>query len=213
MVFMKKSTFLLLLIWFVGNANAAGMLSWVGPFKWLSEIVVPWAGATKSSATSASESRRKARASANDAVPPVLTTIVVVPEAEEEGVLSPSRMSTPSDNRTKARDYSRGVDPANATTVQILIDNTVSGVETNQSNLEKNLNKARQYSEGASNTGGKSGTRLKVGTSVGVVGADGVVVVVCDDTNNTAGHIGDDTQSGNIFSIVINGKLSKARCK
>ena len=210
---MRKNTFLFMLVWFVGNANATGVLSWVGPFKWVSEIVVPWGGSTKSSSTSASESRRKARASANDATAPTLTTIVVVPDAEEDGVLSPSRMSSPSDNRTKARDYSHGVDPVNAAAVQILIENAPNGVDTNQSNLEKNRNKARQYSEGVSSGGGKPGTHVKIGTSAGVVGADGVVVVVCDDTSNTAGRIGDDTQSGNIFAVVINGKLAKARCR
>jgi hypothetical protein len=213
MAFMRTSAFLLMLACGVGNASANSLLSWFGHFKFASEIVVPLGGAAKSSATSASESRKKARSSVNEASPPVSTTIILAPEADEEGVLAPSRMGVPADNRAKARDYSRGLDPANAATVQILIDNTEDGSDTNQRSLEKNRNKARRYSDSVSGSGSKPGTYVKIGTSVGVVGPDGVVVFVCDDTNNIAGRIGDDTQSGNFFSVVVNGKQVKARCK
>ncbi|MDP2785172.1 MAG: hypothetical protein Q8O38_11360 [Sulfurimicrobium sp.] len=216
---MKKWAFFWVLAWCGGNAGAAEEVFWSedvfwsGGVKLAGEIVVvPSGGAAKSSAAGASESRKKARSSRNDPSAPAATAIVIVPE-EEEGVLSPSGMGAPPDNRAKARDYSRDSDSGSPATVLKLPDNAPDGTETARDSLEKNRSKARRYSEGDTGNGGKAGTYVKIGTSVGVVGSDGVVVFVCDDTNNTAGHIGDDTRSGNVFSIVINGNLVKARCK
>ena len=217
MACMKKWAFFWVLAWCGGNAGAAEEVFWPAGVKLAGEIVVvPSGGAARNSATGASESRKKARSSRNDPSATTTTTIIVVPE-EEEGVLSPSGMGAPPDNRAKARDYSRGSDSGSPATVLILPDNAPDGTETARDSLEKNRSKARRYSEGdtgnGGGNGGKAGTYVKVGTSVGVVGPDGVVIFVCDDTNNIAGHIGDDTRSGNVFSIVINGNLVKARCK
>ena len=214
MALVRNSVFLLLLTWYMSHAQADGLFSGFRSIKFSSEIVVPLAGASKSNATSAAESRRKARSAASDA-PPVISSpvIVIAPEPEEEGVLSPSRMSSPADNRTKAKEYSRGLTPSNGTTVQLLTDTPSDTLDANQSNLEKNRNKARQYADGGIGSGAKPGTYIKLGTSTGVIGKDGVVVFVCEETNNTVGRIGDDTQSGNIFSVLVNGKLVKARCK
>lgn len=38
-------------------------------------------------------------------------------------------------------------------------------------------------------------------------------VVSCDNVNNVSGRIGDDSQSGSIITILLNGKQVKARCK
>jgi len=38
-------------------------------------------------------------------------------------------------------------------------------------------------------------------------------VVLCDNVANVTGRIGDDSQSGSIITIMINGKQVKARCK
>ena len=46
-----------------------------------------------------------------------------------------------------------------------------------------------------------------------MMGADGIWVISCRANNNTAGRIGDDTRSGNIITVEVNGKLIKARCK
>ena len=212
MTCVKKWAFLWVLAGCVGNAGAAAEGFWPEGYKLAGEIVVvPSGGAAKGGATGASESRMKARSSRNDPSVPAVTTIVIVPE-DEEGVLSPPEMGAPPDNRAKARGYSRGLDGSPAT-VLIMPDNAPDGTGTARDSLEKNRGKARRYSEGEAGGVGKAGTYVKTGTSVGVVGSDGVVVFVCDDTNNIAGRIGDDTQSGNVFAIVINGKLAKARCK
>jgi len=158
----------------------------------------------------------KARSSRSDPSAPAVTTIIIVPE-DEEGFLSPPTVGAPPDNRAKARDYLRGPDSGSPATVLIVPDNAPAGAETDRGNsLERNRAKARRYSDGDASGGGsvgKPGTYIKIGTSVGVVGPDGVVDFVCDETNNVAGRIGDDTQSGNVFAIVVNGKLAKARCK
>jgi len=212
MTCMKKWAFLWLLAGYMGNAGAAEEVFWSESFKLAGEIVVvPSSVPTKGSATGASESARKARSSRNDPSVPAVTTIVIVPE-EEEGVLSPSGVGAPPDNRAKARGYSRGSDSGAPGTVLILPDNAPDGAGTTRDNLERNRGKARRYSDGET-AAGKAGTYVKIGTSVGVVGSDGVVVFVCDETNNVAGRIGEDTQSGNVFVVVINGKMAKARCK
>lgn len=213
----KKWLFLWVLAGCVGNVGATEDVPWSVGVKLAGEIVVfPSGGVAKSGETGASESRKKARASRNDPSATAETAIIIVPE-EEEGVLSPPGMGAPPDNRAKARSYSRGTDSGGPATVLILPDNLSEGAETARDSLEKTRSKARRYSDGETGgrvgNGAKAGAFVKIGTSVGVVGSDGVVVFVCDDTNNTAGHIGDDTQSGNVFSIVVNGKLTKARCK
>ena len=184
---------------------------WSEGFKLAGEIVVvPSGSAEKSTATGASESRKKARSIRTPAVSATQTNIIV-PE-EEEGVLAPSGVAAPVDNRSKARDYSRGTDSTNSTTILVLPDG--SNAETARENsLERNMNKARRYSDDGSGRKGQKGTFIKIGTAVGVMGSDGVVVYVCDDTNNAAGRIGDDTQAGNVFTVMVGGKPVKARCK
>lgn len=213
MTYMRKWACVWALVWCGGSVGAAEEIFWHEGVKLAGEIiVVPSAGAQKNSATSASESARKARAARNDPSATAPATIIIVPE--EEGVLSPPGVSTPPDNRVKAKDYSRGVSSNGSTTVLILPDGVPDGAETSRGEiLERNRSKARQYSDGDIGNGGKTGTIVKMGTSVGAVGSDGVIVFVCDDTNNVAGRVGDDTKSGNVFSVVINGRLTKARCK
>lgn len=218
MAYMRKWACVWALVWCGGSVGAAEEIFWHEGVKLAGEIiVVPSVGAQKNSATSASENARKARAARNDPSATAPATIIIVPE-EEEGVLSPPGVSAPPDNRVKAKDYSRGVNPNSSTTVLILPDGVADGTETSRGeSLERNRSKARQYSDGDVDgnrgNGGKAGTIVKMGTSVGAVGSDGVIVFVCDDTNNVAGRVGDDTKSGNVFSVVINGRLTKARCK
>ena len=45
------------------------------------------------------------------------------------------------------------------------------------------------------------------------MGKDGVIVMVCDGVNNNVGRIGDDSQSGNKFTVMVNGRPTPARCK
>ena len=196
-----------------GHAGATGPLDWLGGFKLASEIVVtPWGGNTKGSSTGASTSRQKAQAAANPGAAPPSTQIVIETD-DEDGVLSRPRTGAPTDNRDKARNYSRGSDAGSPATIRILTDNTAEGTDTNRDSLEKNRSKARRYAEGASDNSGKAGTFIKIGPATGVMGVDGVVMFSCDDTNNIAGRIGDDSQPGNVFAIVVNGKMIKARCK
>jgi len=217
MTYIRKWACVWALAWCGGSAGAAEEIFWHEGVKLAGEIiVVPSVGAQKNSTTSASESARKARAARNDPSATAPATIIIVPE--EEGVLSPPGVSAPPDNRVKAKDYSRGVNSNGSTTVLILPDGVSDGAETSRGEiLERNRSKARQYSDGDidgnKGNGGRTGTIVKMGTSVGAVGSDGVIVFVCDDTNNVAGRVGDDTKSGNVFSVVINGRLTKARCK
>lgn len=59
-----------------------------------------------------------------------------------------------------------------------------------------NVSKARAYME---NTTSQRITELPV--------------VSCENVNNVTGRIGDDSQSGSIITIMINGKQVRARCK
>ena len=160
-------------------------------------------------ATAASENRKKAISSLTETPPP--SSIIILPEGES-GVLSPAGVGTPTDNRNKARNYlNESVTTDQPSTVVRPPEHVTSSPnsESPRINVRNNLDRARRY---AGTMGGKPGTSVKFGTSTGVVAADGVVVIACDDSN-IAGRIGDDTQSGNVFAIVVKGKLVKARCK
>lgn len=200
-----------MLVGSAGNASATEEFAWSEGFKLAGEIVVtPSGDAVKNTATSASDSRKKARAARDPSAQK--TQIIIIAPEEEEGVLSPSGIAAPPDNRARARDYSRGVDSTSPATIVILPDG--SSTETDRENsLARNRSKARQYSEEGAGRKGQKGTFVKIGTAVGVMGSDGVVVYVCDDTNNAAGRIGDDTQPGNVFTVMVGGKPVKARCK
>lgn len=159
--------------------------------------------------TAASENRKKAISSLTETPPP--SSIIILPEGES-GVLLPPGVGTPADNRNKARNYLN--EPVTTDQPSFVVrqpEHVTSSpnLESPRINVRNNLDRARRY---AGTTGGKPGTSVKFGTSTGVVGADGVVVVACDDSN-IAGRIGDDTQSGNVFAIVVKGKLVKARCE
>jgi hypothetical protein len=207
----KEVAFFWLLAGCAGHVFATGPLTWLGNFKFASEIVVtPLGGSTQESASGASRNRQKAQSAAHVGTAPIPVMIVT---EEEDGVLTPAQMGAPADNRDKARSYSRETGAGHPAPLRIITDNAVDGSDSARDNLERNRNKARRYAEGVSGSNTKAGTYIKVGPSTGVVGADGVVVFACEDTNNIAGRIGDDTQSGNIFSVVINGKTIKARCK
>ena len=159
----------------------------------------------------ASESRKKAISSLDEVTPPA-ATIIIVPE-EEQGVLSPSGGSAPPDNRKRAKNYLLDSETGKVPSVPRSSEGTSIGVDTPPNAAERSANKARRYLDGSSASGVKPGTTIKSGSAVGVVGTDGVVVFACDDTNNIAGRIGDDSQSGNLLTIELNGKLVKARCK
>ncbi len=166
---------------------------------------------SKSSADNATENRIKAQSYTHPEVQTPSTIIVVPPE---EGLLTPPSLGRPPDNRSKARNFIK--DARNNTTepTVILLDTAPKGGEpAARVNLEKNLNKARGYADDGSTTGVKPGTYVRYGTAVGVVAADGVIVFSCEQISNTAGRIGDDSQSGNSFTLSVNNKLHPARCK
>jgi hypothetical protein len=64
--------------------------------------------------------------------------------------------------------------------------------------------------EGASGNVSKARAYMKNSTSQRVAE---LPVVSCDNVNNVTGRIGDDSQSGSIITILVNGKQVKARCK
>lgn len=197
------------------SVHAYGNLWWNRVTRISSEIIVPLSGSPRSNASRATDARKRAQ-SAVDEHAPAEPVVVVVPSTEEDSLVSPARVGRPSDNRTKAAEYLRETDKDRPSPpLRVIIENTApAAAETPRENVERNLSKARRYSDGSLGSGGsKAGTYIQNGTAVGVIGSDGIVVVVCDPGTNTAGRIGDDTQSGNYFNVVVNGKLAKARCK
>ena len=83
----------------------------------------------------------------------------------------------------------QGVVPPNAGAVDIPESNAREGVTDN-------LSKARAY--------------MKNSTSQRITE---LPVVSCNNVDNVTGRIGDDSQSGSIITIMVNGKQVKARCK
>lgn len=195
---MKWSCWLVALMSCAGSAGAAGELLVPEGFKLAGEILVsPPRSSGKSSSAASSENRERARSYKQDGTSAAGATVVIVPE-DEEGLLSPRGTDSLPETRAKAREYqsdTHGQQP------QILIvpGQEPGRVETTRERLEENRSKARSYMKGE--------------TPVGMVGADGLLVVNCRDVDSVAGRIGDDTQSGSVISIFQNGKQVKVRCK
>jgi len=155
-------------------------------------------GSVKSSGTTSMNSRDKARAYQAEGTPPASTTVIVVP-SEEEGLLAPRGGESLPTTRAKAREYQSGPDSHSQPQVLILPGRDPGKPETPRERVEDHRSKARSYMKGE--------------TPVGMVGADGLLVVNCRDVDSVAGRIGDDTQPGSIISIFQNGKQVKVRCK
>lgn len=169
-------------------------------------ILVPQQGASKtpSKASSAAEQRDRAKAYRKDEASGN-TAIIVLPEEESEGALSP-RGNVPAEkareNRSKARDYQHGTDSSfpqglSKPDTGILLD----GGST-QDRAHENRARASAYSRGDTQTG-----------LTGRIGPDGVPLVVCKDRDNVAGQIGDDLKSGSVIVILRDGKQVKVRCQ
>ena len=184
----------------------------------LSEIVVSGGAAPSSSAgngrstsPAASESRNRAREALADAASQseVLSNVIVV---EEDSYTAPGRNGVPPDNRRKAREYSQGEGGVNPVIV-LTKPGSETSVPSAREGHSRNVNKAQRYLMDQDDGPTNSGKFTQSGTTMGVMGKDGVILMVCDGVNNTAGRIGDDTQSGNVLTILINGKPTPARCK
>lgn len=78
---------------------------------------------------------------------------------------------------------------------------------------ESALAKARRYANGGDASAPKAGLFVRLGTAVGVVGADGVIVFACSDTDNIAGRVGDSVKPGSLFTVLMNGRATPARCR
>jgi hypothetical protein len=131
---------------------------------------------------------------------------------EEESILLPGRSSAPPSQRARARGYlqegNQGLPrPSEPFNVQPFEESST------KENAQRNQSKARKYLQNQDGEPVNTGKFVQIGTTRGVVGKDGVIEMVCDGVNNHAGHIGDDTRSGNLFTIMISGKPAKARCK
>lgn len=169
-------------------------------------IVAPQTGSSKapSKATSAAEQRDRAR-SYRDDVPSDSTTVIVLPEEEVEGALSP-RGNAPEgrarDNRSRAMDYQHGTDSSVLPNfIRPDAGTRLDGGST-QDRAHENRSRAGAYSRGDGQAG-----------LTGRVGADGLPVVVCKDRDNVAGQIGDDLKSGSVIVILRDGKQVKVRCQ
>lgn len=165
-------------------------------------IVSPQGGA--SAAPDASDLIDRARSQRQDDVPGA-TTIILIPEPGifEQGVLTPGPSGFPNSaksNRLKAKKYQQD-GSAGADTGIILIEPAEDDA-TAQGRARSNRARANSYANGD----------LK-SVLTGKVGTDGIPIVVCKGVNNQAGRIGDDVESGNVFSIFQNGRPVKVRCQ
>ncbi|MCF8211067.1 MAG: hypothetical protein K9K38_16940 [Rhodoferax sp.] len=200
-------------IFVITGTSASEISLWFKVPKFSSEIVLPGSSPSGSShsATNATEARKKARESVTDRLEPMQA--IIIEEPDQDGLVSRPRLGAPKDNRSKAAAYSNDKLPDRTPFIVVPHDAPLGSVESTRDGVNKNLNKARRYTQDEYGVDVKAGTFVKIGTAMGVVGPDGVVVVLCDQISNTAGRIGDDLRSGNTFTIVINGKVNRARCK
>ena len=148
------------------------------------EVLTNKPSSSRSTSEAATESRNRAREAIADSALHNDDIANVIIVPAEDSYMTPGRTSIPPDNRSKARE-----------------------------SVSRNLSKARRYGQDQQDESTNKGKFTQIGTTIGVVGKDGVMLIVCDGVNNNAGRIGDDTQSGNVFSIIINGKTTMARCK
>ncbi|MDD4928551.1 MAG: hypothetical protein PHP85_04660 [Gallionella sp.] len=95
-------------------------------------------------------------------------------------------------NRAKARQSNGEVLPNNENRGV----NDLSGENTARGGAADNVSRARAY--------------MKNSPSQGIAQ---LPVVSCDNADNVTGRIGDDSQSGSIITIILNGIKVKARCK
>ena len=219
MLLIKKETLVAILILCAGNAFAVEEALWPEELRLAGEIIISPkpSGTTSKSGSRASDNRDKARSYQQGTSP--TPSIILIPEDEELGLFL-REGGTPQDNRSKAREYLRDPETGRPTTIMIIPDQKIDGKDTNQNSLDRNRSKARRYSdgdtagaEGMGRNTGKAADYLQDRATSGVVGPDGVLVVVCTGADNAAGYIGDPLTSGSVFTLMVNGKAIKARCK
>ena len=189
----------------------------VGGLTFLTEILVPGAGNTSSrlrSRDAAEQARTKARESVAESMPAPANVANDTILTEEEGFLVPGRSSAPPDNRIRAKEYLQNDADVNKVIITSQPVMEPDGdAKTTRDNLNRNLAKARRYSQDQQDEPGSTGKFFEFGTTTGVMGKDGVIVMACNGVNNNAGRIGDDTQSGSVFTVMVKGKPYQARCK
>ena len=169
-------------------------------------IMVPQSGSGKApgKTSGAREQRDRAKAYRTEEAE-VAPTVIVVPEEESEGALSP-RGGAPEgrarDNRSRAGDYQRGTDSS----LHPGLIKPDAGVPldpgTTQERAHDNRARASGYSRGENQSG-----------HTGRVGTDGIPLVVCKDRDNVAGQIGDALKPGSVIVILRDGKQVKVRCQ
>lgn len=166
----------------------------------LAEIVVPTKeDSGKKASKSAADVRGKAKGYQESGS--AGATIIVVPEEEEEGLLSPRRQpeSRASENRARARQYQQGQGAAQIP-LPITKDAGNSGA-TSAERAQENRARARSYVS-TDNT-----------VVIERIGSDGIPIVACGKLiDNVAGRIGDDMQPGGVFFIMRDNKPFKVRC-
>lgn len=194
-----------------GFASACAMASGVN--EWPSDkllageiIMVPQQGTGKTpgKSSSASDQRDRAKAYRKDEASGT-ATIIVLPEEDSEGALSPRGVAPPErarENRSRASDYEHGTDSSLypgliKPDAGFLLDGG-----TTQDRARENRSRASAYSKGETQTG-----------LSGRVGADGIPLVSCKDRDNVAGQIGEGLTSGSVIVILRDGKQVKVRCQ
>jgi len=197
-----------------GTAHAFDFSFWNSVKRFHSEIILPQSEPQKSSSSrNAKDSRRKAQRYIVEEPAAVPTeSEMPIPEERSDAAMFPRAPSAASESRLRARERMNGTQPG--VLLQLAPVATEPGsAEARHENVTRNIEKAQGYSGGNGTRGGKAGTYISLGTSVGVPGPDGVLVISCDPTNNSAGRIGNDDGPGSAFDLVLNGKVVRARCK
>lgn len=169
-------------------------------------IMVPQQGAgkTPSKASRATEQRDRAKAYQKDETLGG-TTILVLPEEDSEGTLSPRGNAPPErarENRSRASDFQNDTDSFLSPGLIKPDTDTLLDGGTTQDRARANRSRASAYSKGDSQTG-----------LTGRIGPDGIPLVVCKDRDNVAGQIGDGLTSGSVIVILRDGKQVKVRCQ
>jgi hypothetical protein len=187
---MAKSLLCLLLLSAAGLAGAGEI------------ILSPPAGEAGAVGGGASEQRQRAKTYRKSQSPETGTTIILMPEDEGEGMMSPRggvESSRAAENRLRAKVLRQSEDGRGAPAT-IIIPGSGGDDEPSHDRARDNRLKARVYRDHGQ-------------SALDKVGPDGVPWVLCTNTESVAGRIGDDVQSGSLIYIIRDGKPVKARCR
>ncbi len=162
------------------------------------EVAAPSENGTATGRASSADNRDRARnyQMENNAA----GTDLIIMQEDDNGMLEPRSGSRLPENRAKAQSYQRdssGASPAPILVVPARRSDAADELELTREKLDQNQAIARKNMRG----------------EAALTGTDKLPVVSCVDTGNVSGRIGDDTMSGNVITLMQNGKKVRAICK